>query len=105
MRFDIAVDNAAPVRVAQARRNLAGDFYCLIRRKAAFFFQQVLQRFAFHIFHNDEGFAVFLANVKNVDDGRAGKPCRRLRLVLKLVQQRFVIVKLRAQNLNGNLPA
>jgi hypothetical protein len=100
-RFEIAVDDAAPVRIIQRGGDLPGQLDHAVRRKppAA---QQVIEAAAFHQAHDQVAVRIDAPKIVHGDDVRMLQPGGQLRFVLKTGHEFGFFGQVGRENFHGD---
>jgi hypothetical protein len=108
-RLDVAVHDAAPVAVVERVEHACGDLQRPLGQQPATGVQQLAQRRAVDVLHDDVGHRAdpgrVLAGVVDRDDGRMVQRGRRLRLTPEPRLERRVAGEVGPQHLHRDLPA
>ena len=102
LRLDVAVDDAALVRVLQRLQDLHRKVQRLAPLDLALLLDVLLERDAVHIFHDDVLDAVAEADVVHLDDVRVREHRDRLRFVSEAPEEIAVVRELLPEDLDGD---
>ena len=102
-RLDVAVHDAVAVREVEARGDLGRDPGRVHRREAALCPEDVAERLALDVLHDDEVRAVLLAVVVDADDVGVVEPRRVLRLAAEPLDEAGVARELGEEDLDRDL--
>ena len=105
LRLDVAVDDPAPVRVAERLQDLLGEVDRDVRRQRAALAHELLQRAPVDQLHRDVGRPVPLGAVEDADDVRVREPRRGLRLAPEALAELRVLGEAPAQQLQRHAAA
>ena len=102
VRFKIPVDNAQPVSLSQARRDLRSERTCYFGREPAFAAEQRSQILARHILHGDEECSGFFMEVVQPADILVTDAAGQLELVFEALDGRCVGNDFGPEDLEGH---
>ena len=105
LRLHVAVDEPGRVRVLEAAAGLEREPDGLVRRQPPALVEQVGERLAVDVLHDDVGPPVrLLAGVVDADDVRVRKPCRQPRLAQEPPAEAGVAGEALREQLHGDRP-
>ena len=105
LRLDVAVDDAAAVREVERREQLHADEDRLVAAQAAAAADEVLERLALHVLHDDVVRAVDLAPVVDADEVLLVEAGRGLGLAAEALDEGGVVQVPLQQHLDGDVAA
>ncbi|MDF3043565.1 MAG: hypothetical protein K0Q71_6271 [Thermomicrobiales bacterium] len=104
-RFDVAVDITSGMGVVEGAPNLLQQLGHVVGMEGRVGGDDLLQRLPAHQLHDDEGRAVVLADVIDVDDVRVGEGGGRARLALETGAEAGIGGELRPRRLDRHVAA
>ena len=104
-RLDVAVDHALRVSGLERATHVHRDVRGAIGHDAPAAGQELGERPAFHVLHDDEVHAVVRARVEDRHDVLVGDPRRRLRLATEALDELVVLGEARREELDRHLAA